>query len=149
MDIQITINVPPESAPAVSGATPVAAAASVAEAPAQRPEAESNGPAPWFPAPPEVVDDPVSENGSEFDLAELPPGLEELEFDLGADADDIAPPDISTLGDDAVLGEALPPGLEELGLSASSMSSDSPDLAPPDPSEFETTKKPQRRRKAT
>lgn len=148
MDIQITINIPPESTPVVSGATPVAVAAPVAEASAQRPEAESNGPVPWFPAPPEIVDDPVSENGSEFDLAELPPGLEELEFDLGADADDIAPPDISTLGDDAVLGEALPPGLEELGLSASSMSSDSPDLAPPDPSEFETAKK-QQRRKAT
>lgn len=147
MEIQIIINVPPESAPVVSGPTTVAAAAS--EAPPQRPEAESNGLAPWCPAPPEVVDDPVSENGSEFDLAALPPGLEELEFDLGADADDIAPPDISTLGDDAVLGETLPPGLEELDLSALSMSSDSPDLAPPDPSEFETAKKPQRRRKAT
>ena len=142
MDIQITINVPAESAPVVSGATPVVAA----EAPAQGPETESNGPAPWFPAPPEAFDDPVSESGSVLELAELPPGLEELEFDPGADADDIAPPDISTLGNDAVLGDALPPGLEELALSASSRGLDSADLAPPDPSEFETAKKKQHRK---
>ena len=143
MDIQITINVPAESAPMVSEATPVVAA----EAPAQRPETESNGPAPWFPAPPEAFDDPVSESGSVFDLAELPPpGLEELEFDPGADADDIAPPDISTLGNDAVVGDALPPGLEELALSASSRGVDSADLAPPDPSEFERAKKKQHRK---
>ena len=152
MDIQITINVPQETA-STGPRAPLPATPSSINGPPPSPETSHDpvGTVAWFPAPPEDVGDVgvFSENGSESGGTSLPSGLEELELEFTADADDIGPPDVFAFSQSAVLGQVIPPGLEELELTLSAMSSESSDVAPPDPSEFESTKKPQRRRKTT
>lgn len=140
MDIQITINVPSETAAAPAAASTPAENAE-GQAPTSSVEVSRAGPdeVSWFPLPPvhpAGADEP-SNNGAAPDVALSPPGIEELETDFAADAADIPPPAFLTASHDAFAGDVVPPGLEELGPGSLPMGSDAPELAPPDPAVLE------------
>ncbi len=142
MDIHITVNVPAEGGTTATGSATAQVASEAAEEPA--------GSA-WVPLPPdeweaELDSAPLAE-GSVPDVALAPPGLEELEFDLPADAADIGPPPLPPRQADGLSqGDSLPPGLEEASMRWWQLGIETADTAPPDPSEFVTTKKTGRRK---